>query len=137
MVQEHWRWHLYPGLGWWPVGGVKRVASHCVLLPATADRLAHDTQSSHGREAGILTCKPGKENQNKMRTLRSVFFSNTEMYDKGGKSYLSTRFFLERAARNDHLAVLMYLVTQFSWAAVGGFHAAILLKIEWSGALER
>ena len=22
VVQEHWRWHLYPGLGWWPVGGV-------------------------------------------------------------------------------------------------------------------
>ena len=41
----------------------------------------------------------------------------------------------ERAACNDHLAVLMYLVTQFSWAAVWGFHAAILLKIVWSGAL--
>ena len=89
-----------------------------MLLPATADQLAHHTQSSHGREAGILTCKPGKENQNKMKTLRSVFFSNTEMYDKGGKSYLSTRFILEQAARNDHLAVLMYLVIQFSMAGV-------------------
>ena len=52
----------------------------------------------------------------------------------------------ERAARNDHLAVFMYLVIQFSWAAVRGFHAAILLKTEcgwvrWGdslrGALER
>lgn len=36
----------------------------------------------------------------------------------------------EQAARNNHLVVLMYLVTQFSWATVRGFHAAILLKIE-------
>ena len=92
-VQEHWMWYLYPGLGWWPVGGVERVASRCevgswqraCLRPVTPHQLAHDTQSSHGREAGILSCKPEKENQNKMRTLRSVFFSNTEMYDKGGK----------------------------------------------------
>ena len=119
VVQEHWRWHLYPRLGWWPVSGVKRVASCCeggacqraCLWPATADHPAHKTQSSHGQEAGILTCKPEKENQNKMRTLRSVFFSNTEMYDKGGKSYLSTRFLVARNCRP-----LKSIVTQ------AGFH---------------
>ena len=81
-VQEQPRWPLYPGLGWWPVGGVKRVASHCeggscqraCLWPATADQLVHDTHGSHGREAGMLTIKPDKENQNKMRTLESFFF---------------------------------------------------------------
>ena len=62
-------------------------------------RTRHKAWSSHGQEAGILTCKPEKENQNKMRTLRSVFFSNTEMYDKGGKSYLSTRFLVARNCR--------------------------------------
>ena len=36
----------------------------------------------------------------------------------------------EQAAHNDHLAVLMYLVTQFSWASVRGFYAAVLLRIE-------
>lgn len=36
----------------------------------------------------------------------------------------------EQTARNNHLVVLMYLVSQFSWATVRGFHAAILLKIE-------
>ena len=60
----------------------KRVASQyeggscqrACLWPATADQLAHDTHSSHGREAGMLTIKPDKENQNKMRTLKSFFF---------------------------------------------------------------
>ena len=60
----------------------KRVASHyeggscqrACLWPATADQLVHDTHGSHGREAGMLTIKPDKENQNKMRTLESFFF---------------------------------------------------------------
>ena len=77
VVQEYCRGHLYPALGWWPVGGVKRVASpreggscqRARLWPTAADQLAYHTQSSHGRDAGILTCKPEEEEQNKLRTL--------------------------------------------------------------------
>ncbi|XP_015780678.1 PREDICTED: uncharacterized protein LOC107358583 [Acropora digitifera] len=36
----------------------------------------------------------------------------------------------ERTARLDHFVVLMYLVTQFAWPAVGEFHAAVLFEIE-------
>ena len=79
VVQEHCRWRLYPSLGWWTVGGVERVASprgggssqRASVWPTSKDQLAHHTQSSHGRDAGILTCKPEEEEQNKMRTLAS------------------------------------------------------------------
>ena len=85
VVQEHWRWHLYPWLGWWPVSGVKRVASCCeggacqraCLWPATADHPVHETQSMvkswTGSRNPNLQAGKGKPKQNENSKI-SLFF---------------------------------------------------------------